>query len=1077
MKSLIIENQTSESIRQAKNEVMKAWNCSREEADEFVRNDIRAMLPILRCPKPSKFILGVTRMFLDGQLVDVTILPKLFKTIEYISSNDNYDKYNKNLNNLSAKELVDTFYPSIKKDLDADRENIKRQNFAANDNGGYKIVPINSFEEAKEYEKYCNWCICEDDYYYDLLEKDLSGKDKGWQLYFLLKNGYENLEVDDDNIDDDWEPKNIYDEYGMSMIALYVDGEGDLMICKNRYNTDNGFSNSCIMTTQQISNLIGKDFYEEFPPKPKQANESLKRKKTKKTVKLTENMLREMVRKVISEKLMRIDEASKHDYRGELRKVIYDYLNKIKKDDEDEITDEDVSAIEEWFYESFLHGYSSYKDPIKRIVPIFVRLALEHGFIKDNFYRDDRVIKGLRSMLTYIREEYDELGNNFSLGKHEIYIKKLDKYKTVDYKIGNIPNDITYEELKELCTGAFNEDGSAAYGDLNIEDIDYSNSKGYDIEADIDFERASEIGEKSGYSGEGKLCYTTSEGQWDHYTNSGENTVYVLLKDGYENMRYEKYVNDPKRPYDDYGLSMIFLFVDPNGNLVWSNTRWNHEYQDRCPPGKKTDKNFTKGDIVEITGLSFDDHFIPVGNNKNEEYLKSIEDSIKKEGTRVDYNYSVYDLDEAHNYSAIYARQTYQLNVFDHENNRFLYPKWFDYNTGGRMDLSDGAYYKVAYGDRNNIIKPDGSLMFEGDLRNWPYNIFGFSKKGIWQFRTDNNKFNFIDYKGNILFEPNNPDEWFNSIITLPYGSRMFDVGRKDRQFYAVTKYGEIMDLESAIKHFLDKGNTLREMFGSDCEDINDDGLYKLSLGSYEIMIREDGTLVTDQPFSRIYHFHNGFAAVYALNGTCNYIDKDGNIIYKPNEPGEWFDWCFDFNQYGFGIVEKNGKRNLMTCRANLVFAPDDPDKWFDNVSEYTEYLYTVRCGEKFNFIRKDNATLASPDIWFDGYTLFDNWLVGLEINGKHTLMDNIGNIYKLNKPEEWFDDCQEHNNGFLVVRMDRSYYYVDKAGRFYDIRTLEPVPPPTRGKVANESIIRLRNKIQCLVNEAIQRYINKADL
>ena len=29
-------------------------------------------------------------------------------------------------------------------------------------------------------------------------------------------------------------------------------------------------------------------------------------------------------------------------------------------------------------------------------------------------------------------------------------------------------------------------------------------------------------------------------------------------------------------PYDEYGTSMIFVFIDPEGNITASNCRWNH---------------------------------------------------------------------------------------------------------------------------------------------------------------------------------------------------------------------------------------------------------------------------------------------------------------------------------------------------------------------------------------------------------------------------------------------------------------------------------------------------------------------
>lgn len=264
---LLIESQESKSIDAAKNLVMQRNGCTKEEADEFVRIKIRNKFPILHYKKPAKFILGVTRMYLDGQLENRRIASKLYGTISYISTNEYYEQYDRNLNNLSAEEFINEFYPSIKNDLNTDKENIKqfiKQLKNTNLSNDYYVVKIDSFEQAEKYSEYCEWCICEDEGYYD----DVGGNGL-WQLYFLLKKRFENIKYNYDEVDFDnnYMTANLFDEYGMSMIAIYVDEEGQLVICKNRHNDDILFDTSCILTTRQITELIGKDFYEVFKPK------------------------------------------------------------------------------------------------------------------------------------------------------------------------------------------------------------------------------------------------------------------------------------------------------------------------------------------------------------------------------------------------------------------------------------------------------------------------------------------------------------------------------------------------------------------------------------------------------------------------------------------------------------------------------------------------------------------------------------------------------------------------------------------------------------------------------------------
>jgi hypothetical protein len=78
------------------------------------------------------------------------------------------------------------------------------------------------------------------------------------QFYFCLRNGFEN------------EPKEMgegcpLDSYGLSMVAVSVDDVGRLNTCTCRWNHDNG-GNDNIMDAKQISQLIGRNFFDVFKP-------------------------------------------------------------------------------------------------------------------------------------------------------------------------------------------------------------------------------------------------------------------------------------------------------------------------------------------------------------------------------------------------------------------------------------------------------------------------------------------------------------------------------------------------------------------------------------------------------------------------------------------------------------------------------------------------------------------------------------------------------------------------------------------------------------------------------------------
>jgi hypothetical protein len=256
-KTILAESQESKSISQAKNLVMQRLGYNEAQADEFVRIKLRNDIPILRTPQGGKFILGVTRMFLDGQLRNGNDIMTLNSTLKLIASDAHINEYDRNLNGLTAQDIIQKFSSAIIKDLENDKNSLSQMAFI--DTSNYKIVPINSFEEAEEYGNYTTWCITHYEEMFDSYTADGIN-----QFYFCLRNGFENVEpIKGENAP--------LDEYGLSMIAVSVDGNGSLATCTCRWNHDNG-GNDNVMGTKEISRLIQHNFYEVFKPNNQWAN-------------------------------------------------------------------------------------------------------------------------------------------------------------------------------------------------------------------------------------------------------------------------------------------------------------------------------------------------------------------------------------------------------------------------------------------------------------------------------------------------------------------------------------------------------------------------------------------------------------------------------------------------------------------------------------------------------------------------------------------------------------------------------------------------------------------------------------
>lgn len=248
---LLTESQESKSISAAKKLVMKRLGYDEQQADRFVRMDLRQDLPTLRTPEGGKFILGVTRMYCDGELRAASVINKLNSTLKYIASDAHINEYDRNLNGMSAKDLIDRFTANVEMDLENDRNEVG--SLELNRNSDYKIVRINSFEQAQEYEDYTSWCVTHSEHMFNSYTSNGIN-----QFYFCLKNGFEDIPM---------KPKEgcPLDEYGLSMIAVCVNEDGGLNTCTCRWNHDNG-GNDHIMSTKQISEVIGMNFYDVFNP-------------------------------------------------------------------------------------------------------------------------------------------------------------------------------------------------------------------------------------------------------------------------------------------------------------------------------------------------------------------------------------------------------------------------------------------------------------------------------------------------------------------------------------------------------------------------------------------------------------------------------------------------------------------------------------------------------------------------------------------------------------------------------------------------------------------------------------------
>ena len=183
----------------------------------------------------------------------------LNKTLQYIALDAHVNEYDNNLNGESLESLVSKFSGVAANDLQNSIQTSNARNLSINEN--YKIVPINSPEEASEYTRYFpdedRWCVTEDEDAFNSYTNDGIGR-----FYFCLRNDFRKTK----RVMSEGCP---LDNYGLSMIAVSVLDDGSVNSITCRWNHSNGGTDH-VMDVPQLEDILGRNFYQTFKPYTKE---------------------------------------------------------------------------------------------------------------------------------------------------------------------------------------------------------------------------------------------------------------------------------------------------------------------------------------------------------------------------------------------------------------------------------------------------------------------------------------------------------------------------------------------------------------------------------------------------------------------------------------------------------------------------------------------------------------------------------------------------------------------------------------------------------------------------------------
>ena len=248
---LITENAKNNNMKPARRYLEEKLCWDNEQIMDFF-GKMQHDIPNVRLNN-CKYFLGVTRMIIENQLTNGENIIKLNSILKYINNDESLNtSFDRNLNGLTFEKLSEQMSEGMEQAYKSERERLGSTDFGER-NTSYNIVKINDFEEASEYSKFTSWCVTHDDEAFD------SYTNNGiCVFYFCLKDGFESI------------PEKIgencpLDEYGLSMLAVCVDENGECNSITCRWNDNNG-GNGNIMSTEELSRLLGVNFYEVFKP-------------------------------------------------------------------------------------------------------------------------------------------------------------------------------------------------------------------------------------------------------------------------------------------------------------------------------------------------------------------------------------------------------------------------------------------------------------------------------------------------------------------------------------------------------------------------------------------------------------------------------------------------------------------------------------------------------------------------------------------------------------------------------------------------------------------------------------------
>ena len=372
--------------------------------------------------------------------------------------------------------------------------------------------------------------------------------------------------------------------------------------------------------------------------------------------------------------------------------------------------------------------------------------------------------------------------------------------------------------------------------------------------------------------------YTTwciTHGSYDSYAKGGSR-FYFCLEDGFENIKREA---GPGCPLDKYGLSMVSVLIDMDGEPTIITTRWNHDYDGENNENFRTVEQFEK-----VMGIPFYETFKPYTEDELKKMgIISVEEAkerlLKGEKPNDIFDYVGKTLD---GWSRVRLNDKWN---FVNSERRLLSDVWFVYAD----DFYEGFAVVKNKNNERNFVNTKGELL--SDV--W-FKAVGNFHEGFAAVKNKNGEWNFINTKGELL-----SDVWFKHVNNFRDGFAA--VKNKNDEWNFINTKGELLsdirfeylvsfkDGFAAVKNKNDewnfintKGELISDVWFNDVSDFHEGFVSVQNKNDKWNFINTKGELLSDVWFNDVGGFYRGFAKVIDKNDTKKYIDTKGKLHDRP---------------------------------------------------------------------------------------------------------------------------------------------------------------------------------------------------